>query len=639
MTYTLLDKVNSPSDIKGFSMDQLRQLCAEIRHYMVECCAINPGHLGSSLGAVELIIGLHYVYDAPQDKLVFDVGHQAYAHKIITGRREAFRQNRMKDGISGFPKRSESEYDAFGAGHSSTSISAALGFAEAAKLQGLKDKAVALIGDGSLTGGLAFEGLNNAGASQADILVILNDNNISIDKNIGGLHEYLLRITTDPRYNKAKKHVWDKLGDGWFRKMIQKIVVTTKSHMVSDSGGHLFQAMGFRYFGPIDGNDIAQVVETLRKLKEIGGPILLHTLTKKGKGYAPAEENQTVWHAPGLFDPETGERIRSEKGESRYQDVFGEVLLELARQNPKVVGITPAMASGCGMSMLAKELPGRFYDVGIEEEHAVTFSAGLAAGGLKPFCNIYSSFSQRAYDQIIHDVALQGLPVVLCLDRGGLVGEDGATHHGCYDMSIYRSIPGAVIAVPCNEIELKDMMYSAMKSQTGPYIIRYPRGYGEGVDWQGHEFTEMETGKGEMMLDGSDVAVIAAGPVANRAVEAALKAKEQSGWNPAVYNIRYIKPVDEELLADVCRRFSRIITVEDGTVVGGLHGAVAEYMSAQENPFPVRAAGIPDRYISQGTQAELREECGITTDGILKAIMGEKEKIDKKVPKVLEIKK
>lgn len=639
MTYTLLDKVNSPSDIKGFSMDQLRQLCAEIRHYMVECCAINPGHLGSSLGAVELIIGLHYVYDAPQDKLVFDVGHQAYAHKIITGRREAFRQNRMKDGISGFPKRSESEYDAFGAGHSSTSISAALGFAEAAKLQGLKDKAVALIGDGSLTGGLAFEGLNNAGASQADILVILNDNNISIDKNIGGLHEYLLRITTDPRYNKAKKHVWDKLGDGWFRKMIQKIVVTTKSHMVSDSGGHLFQAMGFRYFGPIDGNDIAQVVETLKKLKEIGGPILLHTLTKKGKGYAPAEENQTVWHAPGLFDPETGERIRSEKGESRYQDVFGEVLLELARQNPKVVGITPAMASGCGMSMLAKELPGRFYDVGIEEEHAVTFSAGLAAGGLKPFCNIYSSFSQRAYDQIIHDVALQGLPVVLCLDRGGLVGEDGATHHGCYDMSIYRSIPGAVIAVPCNEIELKDMMYSAMKSQTGPYIIRYPRGYGEGVDWQGHEFTEMETGKGEMMLDGSDVAVIAAGPVANRAVEAALKAKEQSGWNPAVYNIRYIKPVDEELLADACRRFSRIITVEDGTVVGGLHGAVAEYMSAQENPLPVRAAGIPDRYISQGTQAELREECGITTDGILKAIMGEKEKIDKKVPKVLEIKK
>lgn len=639
MTYTLLDKVNSPSDIKGYSMEQLRQLCAEIRHYMVECCAINPGHLGSSLGAVELIIGLHYVYDAPQDKIVFDVGHQAYAHKIITGRREAFRQNRMKEGISGFPKRSESEYDAFGAGHSSTSISAALGFAEAAKLQRMKNKAVALIGDGSLTGGLAFEGLNNAGASKADILVILNDNNISIDKNIGGLHEYLLRITTDPRYNKAKKHVWDKLGDGWFRKMIQRIVATTKSHMVSDSGGHLFQAMGFRYFGPIDGNDIVQVVETLKKLKEIGGPILLHTLTKKGKGYAPAEKNQTVWHAPGLFDPETGERIKSEKGQSRYQDVFGEVLLELARMNPKVVGITPAMASGCGMNMLAKELPERFHDVGIEEEHAVTFSAGLAAGGLKPFCNIYSSFSQRAYDQIIHDVALQNLPVVLCLDRGGLVGEDGATHHGCYDMSIYRSIPGAVIAVPSNEIELKDMMYTAMKSQTGPYIIRYPRGYGEGADWQGHEFTELETGKGELMLEGSGVAVIAAGPVANRAVEAALKAKIKTGWNPAVFNIRYIKPVDEALLDEVCGKFDRVITVEDGTVIGGLHGAVAEYMSAQGKPIPVRAAGIPDRYISQGTQAELREECGLTTEAILSAIMEENEKITKNIPKVLEIKK
>lgn len=639
MTYTLLDKVNSPSDIKGYSMEQLRQLCAEIRHYMVECCAINPGHLGSSLGAVELIIGLHYVYDAPQDKIVFDVGHQAYAHKIITGRREAFRQNRMKEGISGFPKRSESEYDAFGAGHSSTSISAALGFAEAAKLQRLKNKAVALIGDGSLTGGLAFEGLNNAGASKADILVILNDNNISIDKNIGGLHEYLLRITTDPRYNKAKKHVWDKLGDGWFRKMIQRIVATTKSHMVSDSGGHLFQAMGFRYFGPIDGNDIVQVVETLKKLKEIGGPILLHTLTKKGKGYAPAEKNQTVWHAPGLFDPETGERIKSEKGQSRYQDVFGEVLLELARMNPKVVGITPAMASGCGMNMLAKELPERFHDVGIEEEHAVTFSAGLAAGGLKPFCNIYSSFSQRAYDQIIHDVALQNLPVVLCLDRGGLVGEDGATHHGCYDMSIYRSIPGAVIAVPSNEIELKDMMYTAMKSQNGPYIIRYPRGYGEGADWQGHEFTELETGKGELMLEGSGVAVIAAGPVANRAVEAALKAKIKTGWNPAVFNIRYIKPVDEALLDEVCGKFDRVITVEDGTVIGGLHGAVAEYMSAQGKPIPVRATGIPDRYISQGTQAELREECGLTTEAILSAIMEENEKITKNIPKVLEIKK
>ena len=483
-TYTLLDKVNSPADIKAMSIDELRILCEEIRHYMIECCSVNPGHLGSSLGAVELIVGLHYVYNAPEDKLVYDVGHQAYTHKIITGRREAFRKNRMKDGISGFPKRSESEYDAFGAGHSSTSVSAALGFAEAAKLQGLKHKTVALIGDGSLTGGLAFEGLNNAGASKADMLVILNDNNISIDKNIGGLHNYLLKITTNPKYNNAKKRVWDRLGDGWFRKSVQSFISTAKSHLVKESGGDLFQAMGFRYFGPIDGNDIAQVVDTLKKLKNIGGPILLHANTLKGKGYAPAEENQTVWHAPGMFDPETGERIKNEKGISRYQDVFGEVLLELARMNPKVVGITPAMASGCGMNLLAKQMPERFYDVGIEEEHAVTFSAGLAAGGLRPFCNIYSSFSQRAYDQIMHDVALQGLPVTLCLDRGGLVGEDGATHHGCYDMSIYRSIPGAIIAAPKDEAELKDMMYSAMLNEYGPYIIRYPRGYGEGVEWK-----------------------------------------------------------------------------------------------------------------------------------------------------------
>ena len=628
--YKILETVNSPADIKGLSIEELKTLCAEIRQYMIECCSVNPGHLGSSLGAVELMVGLHYVYDAPEDKLVFDVGHQAYAHKIITGRREAFRKNRMKDGISGFPKRSESEYDAFGAGHSSTSISAALGFAEAAKQQGLPQKAVALIGDGSLTGGLAFEGLNNAGASKADLLVILNDNYISIDKNIGGLHEYLLRITTNPRYNTAKRKVWDGLGDNWFRRAIQRFVATTKSHLVSDSGGALFQAMGFRYFGPIDGNDIGQVVETLQKMKNLGGPRLLHVLTKKGKGYAPAESDQTTWHAPGVFDPETGERIKSKNGESRYQDVFGEVLLELAKMNDKVVGITPAMASGCGMNILAKVMPERFYDVGIEEEHAVTFSAGLAAGGLKPFCNIYSSFSQRAYDQIFHDVALQGLPVVLCLDRGGLVGEDGATHHGCYDMSIYRSIPGAVIAVPKNEIELKDMMYSAMLSQTGPYIIRYPRGYGEGVDWQNHKFSRMEEGKGELLLEGSKVAVICAGPFANRAVEAASRLKEETGWNPSIYNIRYVKPVDKALLAEVASNYDHVITVEDGTLLGGLYGAVTEYMSAQEQAPVVKGVGIPDRYISQGTQTALREECGLTTGALYKTFYGFFEKMLKK---------
>ena len=628
--YAILEKVDSPRDIKTMDFDQLRQLCAEIRQYMIECCSVNPGHLGSSLGAVELIVGLHYVYDTPGDKLVFDVGHQAYAHKIITGRREAFRRNRMKDGISGFPKRSESDYDAFGAGHSSTSISAALGFAEAAKQQNLAQKVVALIGDGSLTGGLAFEGLNNAGAAKTDILVILNDNNISIDRNIGAIHEYLLNITTDPRYNNAKKRIWDRLGEGRFRKMIQKMVVSTKSSLVRHSGGDLFEAMGFRYFGPIDGNDIEQVVRTLRKLKDIGGPLILHTLTTKGKGYAPAEANQTVWHAPGIFDPETGERIKSEKGESRYQDVFGTVLLELARMNPKVVGITPAMASGCGMNLLAREMPERFYDVGIEEEHAVTFSAGLAAGGLKPFCNIYSSFSQRAYDQIIHDVALQNLPVVLCLDRGGIVGEDGATHHGCYDMAIYRTIPGAIVAAPADETELKNMMFSAMLSDNGPYIIRYPRGYGEGAGWQSASYEEYVPGKGTMLLDGEGVAVIAAGPVVNRAVEAAKELKDKTGSCPAIYNIRYIKPIDEEMLEEICGRFSEIVTIEDGSIVGGLYGSVAEYVSCHHKGVYVTPIAIPDRYLSQGTQDELRDECGLTTARIRELLEEKMKKISKK---------
>ncbi len=630
MSYKLLDKIDSPRDLKGLSMDELRTLCGEIRHYMIECCAVNPGHLGPSLGAVELIVALHYVYDAPQDKIVFDVGHQAYAHKIITGRREAFKANRTKDGISGFPKRSESEYDAFGVGHSSTSVSAALGFAEAAKMQGLGHKAIALIGDGSLTGGLAFEGLNNAGASKADILVILNDNNISIDRNVGAVHNYLLKVTTNPGYNKAKKKVWDVLGDNCVRRGLQKFVATTKSFFVRENGGHLFQALGFRYFGPIDGNDVAQVIDTLRKLKEIGGPVLLHTLTKKGKGYAPAEENQTVWHAPGMFDMETGERIQESKGVSRYQDVFGKVLLDLARRDNKVVGVTPAMASGCGMNLLAKEMPERFYDVGIEEEHAVTFSAGLAAGGMKPFCNIYSSFSQRSYDQIIHDVALQELPVVICLDRGGLVGEDGATHHGCYDMSVFRTIPGAVVAAPKDELELKNMMYSALHAEKGPYIIRYPRGFGEGVEWENADYASLQAGKGEKMADGTKVAVVAAGPFAYRAVEAAAELCAETGWSPAIYNIRYIKPVDEELLAEIASGYDRVVTVEDGTILGGLHGAVAEYMSALENPLPVHAVGIPDRYMTQATQMELRQECRLTKDELKRVFREECEKNQKK---------
>ena len=635
-TYSLLDQVEKPQDIKNFSMDELRTLCSEIRNYMIECCSVNPGHLGSSLGAVELMVGLHYVYNTPQDKLVFDVGHQAYAHKIITGRKEAFLRNRMKDGISGFPKRSESEYDAFGAGHSSTSISAALGFAEAAKQQGQPYKTVALIGDGSLTGGLAYEGLNNAGVSKTDMLVILNDNNISIDKNIGGVHEYLLKITTNPKYNRAKKRVWDGLGDGWFRNTVQKFVGTFKSHLVRNSGGHLFQAMGLRYFGPIDGNDIEQVVETLRKLKELDGPRLLHVMTKKGKGYAPAEADQTTWHAPGIFDPETGERQKSKNGSSRYQDVFGEVLLDLARKSDKVVGITPAMASGCGMNILAREMPERFYDVGIEEEHAVTFAAGLAAGGMKPFCNIYSSFSHRAFDQIFHDVALQGLPVVLCLDRGGLVGEDGATHHGCYDMAVYRTIPGAVIAAPKDETELKNLMHTALEYKEGPFIIRYPRGYGEGTDWKTSGYLTLEPGKGETLVEGSEIAVIAAGPFAYRAVEAAEKIRKETGWTPSIYNIRYIKPLDTDLVAKIAAGHKRIITIEDGCIMGGLHSAVSEFITSAGLLTPVKATGIPDRYISQGTQEELRKECGLTAEEIYRTIAEEKEFLCKKDKKVLE---
>ena len=625
--YRQLDKVNFPSDLKGMSLEELKQLCAEIRDHMIECCASNPGHLGSSLGAVELIVGFHYVYDAPYDKIVFDVGHQAYAHKIITGRKEIFRKNRKKGGISGFTRMAESEYDAFGAGHSSTSISAALGLASAAMMRGLDEKVVALIGDGALSGGLAFEGLNNAGSSKADLLVIINDNNISIDQNIGAIHEHLLKLTTDPTYNKIKTHIWNRIGEGKFRKAIQEMVISAKSSLVKKSGGDLFEALGFRYFGPIDGNDIGQVVLTLRKLKELKGPLILHTITTKGKGFAPAEEDQTAWHAPGMFDPHTGKRIvQSEHKESRYQDVFGEVLLELARNDSRVVGVTPAMASGCGMNILAKEMPERFFDVGIEEEHAVTFSAGLAASGMKPFCNIYSSFSQRAYDQIIHDVALQGLNVVLCFDRAGLVGEDGATHHGSFDMAAYRSIPGITMAVPRNELELKNMMFAASRHTGGPFIIRYPRGYGEGVEWRNASFPDNVRMKGEKLLDGKHVAVICVGPVANRACEAAREMAGKGGKSPAVYDMRYIKPFDEDLLGEIIGNFQTIVTIEDGCMKGGLFGAVSEFVAMHGAGVRVRPLGIPDRFIGQGSQKELREECGYDSKGILTVLEEEMSK-------------
>ena len=622
----MLENINSPADLRKLDRTRLVQLCSEVRDYIIKCCSTNPGHLGSSLGAVELIVGLHYVFDTPHDKIVYDVGHQAYAHKILTGRREAFKNNRMKGGLSGFPRRDESEYDAFGVGHSSTSISAALGMSYAAKLRGIDEKVIAVIGDGALTGGLALEGLNNAGASRSDILIILNDNNCSIDKNTGGLHDYLLKITTDPTYNRIKNKIWEKMGEGRLREKMQNLVRSTKSSLVDDFGGSLFESLGFRYFGPIDGNDINAVLTALTRLRDLKGPRILHTITKKGKGYAPAEANPTVWHAPGRFVPETGERLPGKRPADRYQDVFGQVLLELAKMDDRVVGITPAMATGCGMNILANEMPERFFDVGIEEEHAATFSAGLAAGGMRPFCNIYSSFSQRAYDEIVHDVALQNLPVVLCFDRAGLVGEDGATHHGCYDMAAYRSIPGCVVSAPRNETELKSLMFTALKYDGGPFIIRYPRGCGEGTDWRNAEFSELMPGKGECLLEGDRLAIIAAGPEACRAVEAAAIVNERTGINVAVYDIRYIKPIDEDILERVAK-CGKVLTVEEGCIKGGLFGAVTEYMAEKGHLIRIEGLGIPDEFIGQDKQASQRAECGLDAEGIAAKCMEMLEKM------------
>ena len=614
--YEVLNQINSPEDLRKLSPAQLEKLCGEIRSYIVECCADNPGHVGSSLGAVELIVALHYIYNTPADKLVFDVGHQAYAHKIITGRREAFKKNRTLEGISGFPKREESPYDAFGAGHASTSISAALGFAEAARLQGTGERAVAIIGDGALTGGLAWEGLNNAGASKADILVILNDNNISIDNNIGGLHEYLLHVTTHPMYNRIKNKVWNSMGEGKARNWVQRKVIDTKSNLVRGSGGALFESLGFRYFGPIDGNDLEQLIYTLERLRNLKGPRLLHIHTRKGAGYAPAEADPTVWHAPGRFNPETGERVKAAYPADRYQDVFGEVLVELARMDSKVVGITPAMATGCSMNLLQKAMPERFFDVGIEEEHAVTFSAGLAAAGMKPYCNIYSSFSQRAYDCIIHDVALQNLPVVLCFDRAGLVGEDGPTHHGCYDLAAYRSIPGITISAPRNEKELKNLMYTGLSLQNGPLIIRYPRGIGEGESWREAPFQTLPVGQGEKLLEGLDVAILGLGPVVNRALAAARRYKADAGKAPAVFDMRFLKPLDPAIMEEAAE-FKAIITVEDGSLKGGLFGAVSEYFAGRTDAPVIKGVGIPDRYMTQDTQKAQRAACGMDEESLL----------------------
>jgi len=614
--YELLEKVNTPADIRKLDIKELEVLCAEIRSYIVESCSRNPGHLASSLGSVELIVGIHYVFNTPEDKLVFDVGHQAYAHKIITGRREQFDTLRKKGGISGFPSREESKYDCFGVGHSSTSISAALGFAEAAKHLELDQKVIALIGDGAMTGGLAFEGMNNAGASNSDLLVILNDNNQSIDNNLGALHEHLLNLTTSNSYNRFKNRVWNMLGEGRFRAFIQRWVRSLKSWFVKISGGDMFESLGFRYFGPIDGNSIEEVVSTLRKLQKLKGPRILHCMTVKGKGYSYAEADPITWHAPGKFDPQTGVRVTAGHTKDRYQDVFGEVLLDLAQKDSKVVGVTPAMAQGCGMNLLAGRLPAQFYDVGIEEEHAVSFSAGLAAGGIKPFCNIYSAFSQRAYDQIIHDVALQKLPVVLCFDRAGLVGEDGATHHGAFDMAAYRSIPNTIICSPKDELELKQLMYTAYRHESGPYIIRYPRGMGEGVEWKSKDYEELEIGKAETLNEGDEVALVCTGPVVNTA----LKAAESYPGRVGVYNFRFVKPLDEKALEEIAGKYREIITIEDGCKKGGLYGAVCEYLAKIRSNVGVIGLGIEDEFIGHARQQEQQAYCGINYEGIEKSL-------------------
>ena len=613
--YKYLYAVDTPADLKRLTVAQLGDYCAELRRYIVECCSRNPGHLASSLGVVELTVALHYVYDTPDDKIVWDVGHQAYAHKIITARRDAFLSNRKLGGISGFPRMAESEYDAFGAGHSSVSISAAFGMAKAADLRGEKRSVVAVIGDGAMTGGLAFEGLNNAGACpRSDILVILNDNNMAIDKATGALERYLVRVSTSSSYNRFKNRLWRVLGKvPPLLRMMQKTGNAVKQGLLQNS--NLFESLDFRYFGQIDGHDIAELVRTLRNLKRIKGPKLLHIKTVKGKGYTPAESDQSTWHAPGRFDPKTGVRIASAHGAARYQDVFGQTLLDLARIDARVVGITPAMPSGCSMNIMMREMPERCFDVGIAEGHAVTFSAGLAASGMRPFCNIYSSFMQRAYDNVIHDVALQRLPVVMCIDRGGLVGEDGATHHGAFDLAYFGCVPGLTIAAPRNEWELRQMMYTALHTDT-PSVIRYPRGTGEGVEWRDTPFEMLEPGRGEMLRDGRDVAVMAVGTMCGRA----LRAAEMSSRSVAVYSLRYVKPLDEELIESIGRRFESIVTVEDGILRGGVGEAVIASLARKGLHPEVRMLGIDDKFVEHGTPAELYALCGYDEEGISAAI-------------------
>ncbi|HVT86314.1 MAG TPA: 1-deoxy-D-xylulose-5-phosphate synthase [Chitinophagaceae bacterium] len=623
----LLKTIDSPADLKKLPREKLHQVCDELRQYIIDVVSVHGGHFGASLGVVELTTALHYVYNSPYDQLVWDVGHQAYGHKILTGRRDNFITNRKYKGISGFPKRSESEYDAFGVGHSSTSISAALGMAMAAKYKGETDrKVVAIIGDGAMTAGLAFEGMNHAGVSDTDLLIILNDNRMGIDPNVGALKEYLTDITTSPTYNKVKDDVWKLLGKlpvgkHFTRAMAHKLVEGMKG-MVSSSA-NLFEALKLRYFGPIDGHNVAKLVDTLKDLREIPGPKILHIITTKGKGYALAEKDQTKWHAPGQFDKMTGE-IHKKKYDlpqpPKYQDVFGHTIIELAEKNEKIFGITPAMPSGCSLKFMMEKMPNRAFDVGIAEQHAVTLSAGMATQGMKVFCNIYSSFMQRAYDQVIHDVAIQNLPVILCLDRAGLVGDDGPTHHGAYDIAYMRCIPNMIVSAPMNESELRNLMYTAqLESTKNPFVIRYPRGEGVMPEWR-TEMKEIKIGSGRKLKDGDDIAILSFGHPGNFAA-AAIRDLKNDGLNPAHYDIRFVKPIDEELLHEVFNKFNKIITVEDGTVKGGFGSAILEFMNDNNYNAEIKILGIPDKIIEHGTPKELHHECHYDSEAIKTAVL------------------
>lgn len=629
----LLDKIYYPEDLKKLEKFDLLNVSNELRQFIIDVVSNNPGHFGASLGVVELTVALHYVFNTPYDQIVWDVGHQAYGHKILTGRKDKFHTNRKYKGISGFPKRSESEYDAFGVGHSSTSISAALGIAEAAKLNNEHNRhVVAVIGDGALTGGMAFEGLNNAGISKSNLLVVLNDNNMAIDPNVGAFKEYLLDIATSRTYNKLKDEVWrvlgvlSKIGPN-AQAIAQRFDNAIKSVLLKQS--NLFEAMNFRYFGPIDGHDVVHLTTILEDLKKIQGPKLLHIITTKGKGFKQAEIDQTTWHAPGLFDKSTGKIIVNTSNEPRpprFQDVFGETLLELAEKNEKIVGITPAMPTGCSLNIMMEKMPERTFDVGIAEQHAVTFSAGLATKGMVPFCNIYSSFMQRAYDQVIHDVALQNLNVVMCLDRGGLVGADGATHHGAYDLAFMRTVPNLIVAAPMDEVELRNLMYTAQLEDKGPFVIRYPRGTGKIADWK-RDFEEIEIGKGRKIRDGKDIAVLTIGTAGNLALEALNRF--ENDIDIALYDFRFVKPIDTDLLHEIFNKFSQIITVEDGTIVGGFGSAIAEFMVDNNYNARIKRIGIPDRFVDHGTQNELYQECGYSSSHIyhtLKKLVKKPEK-------------